>query len=363
MQPPSSKRYSSSYGRGIMTKRPRYLSCWRFAAKQVGHSAACLLIAACIAANSQTARSDESGSVKQVSSQAKAVSLADPNLNESSGLATSHLKPDRLWTHNDSGGEASLFAFAATTGSKTGMCSLAGAVATDWEDMASFIDQGVPRLLVADCGDNQASRASIRLHLFDEPDPDATLRLSDYQTLQVRFSDGPRDCEAVAVDVQRRKIILIAKGRLPVAGIYVLDLPPRASEASQTGSNHDRLSAVGRQTAGERTAHEQISLEQTSPDQVMIAQRVGTLPLPMITAMDIDGRTGDAVVVTYLGGFRFAQGQPRVSVREQFSSVAEAIELPRWKQIEAVAFDQRGNIWVTSEGSPAPLIRLNHRSK
>ena len=333
-----------------MNEPSRRLACWRLGARP----AAYLLMIAWTTiqpaagfgdeAGTSTASSEQAGRVQNTAPPSKVVSLADPNLDESSGLAVSRHKPDRFWTHNDSGGEARLLAFA-DSGIKTGECLLAGSDATDWEDIASFADGGVARLLVADCGDNQAVRPSVQLHLLDEPDPDASVSVSDYQTFEVQYSDGPRDCEAVAVDVQRRQIVLITKSKLPLAGIYVLDLPSRGA----ANSNGTQRTKSDLRAAQRPTAH----------GQVLVAKRVGVLALPMITAMDIEQGTGDAVVVTYLGGFRFRRSDASASVREQFLAVPDAVELPRWKQIEAVAIDPLGHVWVTSEGSPAPLTRLN----
>ena len=81
--------------------------------------------------------------------------LAEDELTESSGLAFSRRKQNRLWTHNDSGGKPRLYAFD-TDGRKTGQVDLAAGM-VDWEDIAAFSDEGVPRLLVADSGDNRAA--------------------------------------------------------------------------------------------------------------------------------------------------------------------------------------------------------------
>ena len=94
--------------------------------------------------------------------------------------------------------------------------------------MASFTDRGVPRLLVADCGDNQSNRPQITLHLFDEPDPWESTAAEETQTISVTYPDGPRDCEAVGVDERRKLIVLITKSLLPACGVYMIPLPDRA---------------------------------------------------------------------------------------------------------------------------------------
>ena len=82
------------------------------------------------------------------------VRLSESSVTESSGLAASWRTVNHFWTHNDSGGQPRLFAFDSQ-GQATGKVELQGVKASHWEDMASYVDNGIPRLLVADCGDNQ----------------------------------------------------------------------------------------------------------------------------------------------------------------------------------------------------------------
>ena len=46
------------------------------------------------------------------------------------------------------------------------------------------------------------------------------------------------------------------------------------------------------------------------------------------------------------------------SAAEQFSRLPEQFFVAPWKQIEALALDSTGRVWVTTEGSPARLGRL-----
>ncbi len=253
------------------------------------------------------------------------VLLDHKDLTESSGLAASNRQPGLFWSHNDSGGKPQLFAFDQT-GKNTGVCSLSGAKAIDWEDMASFVLDGKARLIVADCGDNLAERKSISLYLLDEPDPMKTTEVSAFKELVVSYPDGAQNCEAIAVDAQREQIILISKNDLTTAGIYTIPL-----------------------TAAMRSQR---------PMTSVTATRTGGLLLPMISGMDLQPDSGDIWIINYFTAFRFPctdRGQP---LGQQLAALPKAIDLPRWKQIEAVAVDREHQVWVTSEGSPAPLGRL-----
>lgn len=248
------------------------------------------------------------------------IQLADARITESSGLAKSHHLPGAFWTHNDSGDSARLFAFGEH-GEALGECTLAGVKAIDFEDLASLVQDGVPRLLVADVGDNRSRRATVSLYLFDEPDPQGSSEITDWQQLEFRYPDGPRDCEAVAVDAAAGKILLVSKTFLPRAAVYELDLPPR-----------------------------NVGVQQRLEPQT--ARRVGQLPLSLVTAMDRDDTCGDLLLVNYFQLFRFPCPQPGQNWWEQTPTPTD---LPRLKQIEAVAVDATGQAWVTSEGQPAPL--------
>ncbi len=248
------------------------------------------------------------------------VYLTDERITESSGLAKSHHVPGCFWTHNDSGDSARLFAFDER-GDVTGGCTLAGVKAVDFEDLASFVQDGIPRLLVADVGDNRGRRSLVTLYIFDEPDPRTSGEITDWQRLDLRYPDGPRDCEAVTVDASTGKITLVTKTFLPRASVYELDLPARDAIAKQ----------------------------QSEPQ---IARLVGHLPLSLVTAMDRDDSSGDLLLVNYFQLFRFAQPE---SSGDWWTQTPTPADLPKLRQIEAVAVDANGQAWVTSEGQPAPL--------
>ena len=97
--------------------------------------------------------------------------LGDARVRESSGLGFSRRQPGHVWTHNDSGDRPRLFAFDDQGKPSGDFEFTSGVKAKDWEDMVAFTDAGVPRLLVADCGDNGMKRSSVSLVLWDEPNP------------------------------------------------------------------------------------------------------------------------------------------------------------------------------------------------
>lgn len=293
-------------------------------------SAITLLGCFCLLAGCSDLTAENPGSEDLV---ADVVNLAAPEISESSGLAASWRKADHFWTHNDSGDQARLFAFN-TKGRLTRTVKFNRLQAKDWEDMASFVDGNVPRLLIADCGDNQRNRSSVTLYLMDEPAPDQehSVDPQNLTTLSVVYPDGARDCEAVAVDPKRRKIVLVTKSFLPAVGVYTIPLPPRRE--------------------GDQVVRQQVT-----------AKRIATLAIPMVTAMDLNQCSGDLWVASYFQAFCFSCKDREQKFSDQFSALPKSIELPRWRQIEAFAVDPSEQLWLTSEGSPTPLGRIIDRSE
>lgn len=156
-----------------------------------------------------------------------AAQLAEPQNQETSGLAASHRTPGLLWTHNDSGGEPVLFALNAD-GSLRGKVRVEGVANYDWEEMTSFELDGKAWLLVADIGDNYAVRKSCVLHLLAEPEaaqlsPGQELMLRPVYSINFIYEDGARDAESLAVDVKERAVYVLSK-REDVPRLYRLPL-------------------------------------------------------------------------------------------------------------------------------------------
>lgn len=255
-------------------------------------------------------------------------------ITELSGIAYSQKIPGVYWGHNDSGDSARVFAFDGA-GRDLGALSLPGAFALDWEDMASFSSAGQAWLLLADVGDNDALRRSVRLHILAEPSaPPYSGSVRDYRSISLRYPDGPRDCEAVAVDAEQGLIYLLSK-RDPYPRLYSVPLYP-----SQTGVQVAEF--VGEITSLPLPASGELAA-------------VGEITNVSPTAMDFspDGRA--ALIVTLEHSYRYqrAAGQ---SWFEALNQPPQTLEVPDYPQIEAGTFSGQGQaVLIGSEGSPAAL--------
>lgn len=154
----------------------------------------------------------------------------DPRLIESSGVAASRTYPGVLWTHNDAGHPAELFA-TDTLGRALGRWTVTGAGSSDWEDIALGPCPSGTCLYIGDVGDNAERRPHVTLYRIPEPDPTTGGGLTvPAETLQIRYPDQPRDVEALFVD-RSGTTWLISKGRSSGILLYRID-----TEAWQSGA-------------------------------------------------------------------------------------------------------------------------------
>jgi hypothetical protein len=172
--------------------------------------------------------------------------LADPRIVESSGLALSRRHPGVIWTHNDSGDQARLFA-VGPDGRTRAVLTLAGVEARDWEAVAAGRDdRGRPALFAGDIGDNNDVWAEVAVYRVTEPAVlrDATVPSVRYR---LRYADGPRNAEALLVDPRSNRLYVATKAesggglyrapaRLDPAGINVLEriapVPPVVTDGA-----------------------------------------------------------------------------------------------------------------------------------
>jgi hypothetical protein len=139
-----------------------------------------------------------------------ALEIRDQRVVESSGLAASPRHGGVLWTHNDSGDAARLFA-VGPDGGVLATLTLAGVDARDWEAMAAGRDDaGRPALFAGDIGDNLGVWPSVSVYRVGEPASlhDATLPARRYR---FRYADGPRDAEALLVDPRDNRLYVASK--------------------------------------------------------------------------------------------------------------------------------------------------------
>lgn len=140
--------------------------------------------------------------------------LRDRGISESSGLVVSREHPGVLWTHNDSGNSATLFA-VGRDGSTVATIRVDGVSDIDWEALAAVRGPGGRSLLaIGDIGDNTASRNRIEIDLVAEPDPLRSRRVSPVRVLRLRYPGEAADAEALLADPRTGRLYVITKSLL-----------------------------------------------------------------------------------------------------------------------------------------------------
>ncbi len=155
--------------------------------------------------------------------------IQSKKINESSGLACSTRNKNILWTHNDSGHSATIYALT-TEGNKRGRFYIDDTETNDWEDMDAFKYKGESYLLIADTGDNFKFRWDYQIVIIKEPliIPQQKIkkkrpRLKPVLSYVFKYADNSSyDVEAVAVDTLRKKVILLSKH---TSHTYLFELP------------------------------------------------------------------------------------------------------------------------------------------
>lgn len=142
-----------------------------------------------------------------------------PEIMESSGLAVSRRSSDLIWSHNDSGSAAVLFALDTAGVVRT---RVRVPIATrDWEDVSAAGCPSGDCLYIADIGDNKRTRAHVRIYRLPEP------AVGDAETAQpevftARYADGPHNAEAMfVVDTD---LFIVTRDR--TGGVYRATLTP-----------------------------------------------------------------------------------------------------------------------------------------
>ncbi|MDJ0886017.1 MAG: hypothetical protein QNI89_01895 [Desulfobacterales bacterium] len=268
--------------------------------------------------------------------------IAAPELIETSGMACARREPDLLWMANDGGHAPVLFA-VQSDGKDLGRVAVRGAANRDWEDLAGFEWEGRAYILIADVGDNRAVRDAVHIYVVAEPERrptgDFPAQIDVAWQFAFRYADGPRDCEAVGVDIRSGTILLITKRTSPPQ-VYTLPLRPNAGtsvEAHRVGL----VPGIPPPTARDLASHPRFGALFSQP-----------------TALDIQHDGLLAVVLTYKDAYLFAR-RAGENWGETLVRRPLVVTLPELRQKESACLTPDGRrLYVTTEKRPAPLLAV-----
>ncbi len=157
-----------------------------------------------------------------------AVPLAD-QVRESSGLARGVGDPSRIWTHNDRGNAADLFA-VSPDGRLLQTVRVTNVAAVDWEDIEAGSCETGTCLFVADIGDNEAARRSVAIYEIPEPAGDVS-EVAALAVIEATYPDAPRDAESL-FRLPSGEMYIVSKGREgPITIFRVVRSDPAGTSA------------------------------------------------------------------------------------------------------------------------------------
>jgi len=263
--------------------------------------------------------------------------ITDPRVSESSGLAASRVTPGLFWTHNDSDGEAMLFAFDRR-GRLEAILELKGVEAVDWEDMAAGPGPQGPSLYIGDIGDNARRRRDLAVLRVPEPrvsrNGSVTRAVVEAERFPFMYPDGRHDAETLLVHPSTGEVLVVTKDASGESGVYRFPMPLDA----------------GRTVTLERVA----TVRVTHPLEVR-GLKVGRL----VTGGDVSPNGDRVLLRTYVEGYewRAAKGS---SLGQALRGQPRVVAMPFLGQFEAVCYRLDGRaVLTTSEGSPCQVWEVD----
>ena len=210
-----------------------------------------------------------------------------PDIPETSGLAVSRRSPGLLWSHNDSGNAAVLFALDSG-GALRGRVRVPMST-RDWEDISAARCPQGDCLYIADIGDNGRDRRQIRIYRVPEPAP-GDAETAPPEVFTATYVDGPHNAEALfVVDAD---LFIVTKDR---AGfLYRATLPPSGSRLIFQRAGQLGIAMV----TDAETSRDGTSIVVRTPGEVVLFRTT-----------DVIGGTYTPVHRIAIGGLREPQGE------------------------------------------------------
>jgi hypothetical protein len=260
-----------------------------------------------------------------------------PDVEESSGLAASACQSNVLWTHNDAGSGAFIYAID-TEGRHLGTWKVQNAQSEDWEDIALYKDaSGKCFLLIGDIGNNKEDRSELTIYGVPEPAIPASglasnvkqpLQTVPAESLRFKYPDKPYNAEAMLVHPRTRDIYVLTKRERGPSEVYKIK--------PAFGSS-------------------------------IVAEKVGELSLPavpigLLTGGSISPDGKRVVLCDYQSGYELILPDGVDDFDAIWKQTPIVVNLGKRKQGEAVTYSADGNaIYATSEGKNGPLTRVARR--
>lgn len=265
--------------------------------------------------------------------------IRSKEITESSGIAASRCQSDVLWTHNDSGDEAFIYAINRK-GDSLGTWKVEGARNADWEDISTYKDRsGKCFVYLAETGNNKLKRPDHVVYRVTEPivDPDDVsssrsmpLATSTAESLRFTYPDFDQDAETLLVHPQTGVIYIVTKRVSGPAGVYRV-----RSDFGSPGT--PKAESVGELS-------------------------VPAIPNGFLTGGDISPDGRHLVVCDYTRAYEYELPPNAADFDVIWRLEPTTIELGARKVGEAICYSGDGaSLFSTSEGGGSPLIEVKRK--
>ncbi len=264
--------------------------------------------------------------------------IESSEITESSGIVASRCNENVLWTHNDSGDDAYIFAFDVK-GKRLGTWKVSGAKNIDWEDMATRKDKsGACFLYIADFGNNKRTRGEFTIYRVKEPTVSDENKSSSKknpieteaaEAIKFTYPETRHDAETLMTHPETGDIYIISKRLSGAAGVYKLK------------ANYD--------------------LEKTNAIEKIADLSVPATPNGFLTGGDISPDGKRAVVCDYFNAYEIILPEKAKNFDEIWKQEPKVIELGKRDIGEAVGYAADGkSIFATSERNDS-LIQVKRK--
>lgn len=258
---------------------------------------------------------------------------------ESSGLAASPCQESVLWTHNDSGDDAYIFALDLN-GENLGTWKIANAENIDWEDIASYKDRtGKCSIYIGEIGNNKLQRHEHAVYRIAEPAvSDATksssrrnpLTIGAVEVIRFVYPDFEQDAETLMVEPKSGDIYVVTKRVSGPAGVYRLKPTFGATDIQRA----DKVTELS----------------------------VPAVPNGFVTGGDISADGRRMVICDYAQAYEWSLPETATQFDEIWKLEPSRVDLGKRNTGESVCYSASGNsIFATTEGRNPPLIEVTRK--
>ena len=303
----------------------------------------CIILSGCSAVSSNDIETKEEVSQKTSVSYGKPQAVGEiksDEITESSGIAASRCNKDVLWTHNDSGDDAFIFAINEK-GEKLGTWKVSGAKNRDWEDIAAFRNKETGKcfLYIGDIGNNKRLRSELTIYRVAEPQISAADKSSSEKNpkktenadaVKLEYPDMRHDAETLMIHPLTGDIYILSKRLSGAAGVYKL------------AADYD--------------------LEKINTLEKIADFSVPAVPNGFLTGGDISPDGKRIIICDYFSAYEIVLPDKAKNFNEIWKEKPVIVELGEREQGESVGYSaDEKSIFATSEKKNSPLIQVERK--